>query len=102
MTSMPASRNVRATILTPRSCPSSPTLATSTRSVTRSPATGSGARSFDPCPEFALERANYLAERCVRTRRFHQGRHQVHGRVRRVGAHPLQRGGDLLGVACLP
>src|SRR5512132_200069 len=31
MTSMPASRRARATIFTPRSCPSSPTLATSTR-----------------------------------------------------------------------
>src|SRR5215211_4990859 len=101
MTSMPASRSVRATILIPRSCPSSPTFATRTRTVTTPPAASSGAGLFDPCPEDTLEGPDDLAEGGVRSHRVHQRGHQVHVRVGCVRAYPFQPGGDLLGVALL-
>src|SRR4051812_4802934 len=93
MTSMPASRSARAMIFAPRSCPSRPGLATTTR-IFRSPAGMAGAivanrgpledRRLPVGPEDLLQRRDDLALAAVGPRRLEQRRHEV---------GPLLRGG---------
>src|SRR5437899_1182176 len=78
MTSKPASRRARATSLAPRSCPSSPGLATRTR-------TGDAIRTpshskYDGLLELAplvLEHADHFADGAVRLGAVDQERHEV-------------------------
>src|SRR5436190_23055799 len=91
---MPASRSARAMILAPRSCPSSPGLATTTRIlrlplafmrarilVTSPPSGARGRRLEDRGlgvgAEHRLERLDDLALGRMRTRRLQQRRHEV-------------------------
>src|SRR5262245_42655559 len=97
MTSMPASRRMRATTLTPRSCPSRPTLATRTRN----------GRSFSPpivlmgwCsqrsrlgpgPEDTLEGVDDLALGRVDTDGVDERGHEVDRRIDGFGRDASQR-----------
>src|SRR5204862_7906393 len=90
MTSMPASRRARATSLAPRSWPSSPGLATSTRTgmVVRTPSHSKHDGLLELAP-LVLEHADHLADRAVRLGAVDQQRHQVLAvgrRRRRQGA----------------
>src|SRR5262245_58981781 len=84
MTCMPASRRARATTLTPRSWPSSPTLARMTRMggsfpslLILSPLCGSVIS-----PEDVRQRRHDLADRAAGAGRLDEGRHQVLARRR--------------------
>src|SRR5580704_6285200 len=81
---MPASRRARAMILAPRSWPSSPGLATSTRIGKLM----SDIRTLFVCPEDLAQRAAYFAKRGVGADSVEQRRHQImvgfapiHGRL---------------------
>src|SRR5690348_3540702 len=107
MTSMPASRSARAMILAPRSCPSSPGLATTTR-IFFSVAGGIEAAgilknwSFAVAAEHGLQSADHLALGHFRTRRLDQQRHQVlTGIARRLGQR-LERPSRGIGIPALP
>src|SRR5579862_138249 len=69
MTSMPASRRAAATTLAPRSCPSSPGLATSTR-IGRMNQLKSEEHGLAICAKHRLERGTDLVERAVPARAF--------------------------------
>src|SRR5665213_2031637 len=74
MTSMPASRSALAMTFAPRSWPSSPGLATSTR-------IGgfmSDRRLFFPYSEYVFQGGAYLADRGVSAHGIEQRRHQIH------------------------
>src|SRR6201997_899914 len=99
MTSIPASRRARAMIFAPRSWPSRPGLATTTR-IFFSGGTaiekleciggwiGSERRSLGGGPEHPLQRLHHLALGRLRARRLEQQRHQV---LVRVGGRPPER-----------
>src|SRR4051812_44659131 len=78
---------MRATTLIPRSWPSSPTLATSTRAPVDVTAIHNllETRGFDPGAEHALEGGNHLAHRGPDPRRLHQRRHDVGAGIGGVG-----------------
>src|ERR1700681_2043117 len=85
---MPASRSMRATTLTPRSWPSRPTLATSTRSALTK---GSSGGALGPGAEDAFEGRDRLADGGVRGGRLEEGGHEVDVRVRGVACETGQR-----------
>src|SRR4051794_19173645 len=92
---MPASRSVRATTLIPRSWPSNPILATSTRQVTGASRDG----AFGPGTEHVLQRGSDLAHGDVRVDRVEDRRNQVHGGIGRVASDAGDGGADALVVA---
>src|SRR5437763_8028304 len=93
MTSNPASRRTRATSLAPRSWPSRPGLATSTR-------TGDGISEHHGLLELAplvLEHVHHLANRAVRLRAVDETGHQVLAVLGRCGAEGGQVGAHIGG-----
>src|SRR4051812_12446464 len=72
MTSKPASRNARATSFAPRSCPSSPGFATSTRTGI----TLKHRRLLELAP-LVLEHVDHLPHRAVRLHAVDEQRHEV-------------------------
>src|SRR5438309_502982 len=108
MTSMPASRSARAMTLAPRSWPSSPGFAMTTRifrirpeSAIRNP---QSAMSYDGhfhvLPPDVPERIAHLADRRVRADRVEDRRHHVVAAAR-GGAQPIQRANDGVRIAPL-
>src|SRR6266545_4090270 len=91
---MPASRRARAMIFAPRSCPSSPGLAITTRILPTISPTLEDRRLAPGAPDLA-ERVAHLAQRRVRSRRLDDRRHQVHVAFSR----PLERGQSLVDRA---
>src|SRR6478609_7416682 len=100
MTSMPASRSARAMILAPRSCPSKPGLATTTR-ILRAVAVAIGAGKRSGCsedrrlgggPEDLLHGGDHLALGGASTGGGDDRRHQI----ARAGGGQLQLGQSAL------
>src|SRR4051794_40808547 len=105
MTSMPASRRARAMILAPRSWPSRPGLATTTR-ILRAVAVVIGARSLEHRrlgvgPEDLLQRRDHLALAGAGTGGGGDRRHQVgvaRGRLLELGEGALDGGAVAAGA----
>src|SRR5205807_556442 len=110
MTSMPASRSARAITLAPRSCPSRPGLATSTRIgfvITFIPGqmAGSDRARFLMGAEYVPQSVTDFAQRCVGADGIQNVRHSVvRSIVRTLGRAPeaVQRSGDLRPIPPLP
>src|SRR5215471_10906096 len=96
---MPASRSARAMTLAPRSCPSSPGLAITTRSL-RMAAWSDNGRFLVFAPDFAQGVA-HLAYRRVSPDGVENRRHQIVGALRRT-PQPVQRPLHLICAAGLP
>src|SRR5215471_16690379 len=94
MTSMPASRSARAMIFAPRSCPSRPGFATTTRifPAIAPEATSSEDGGLAPGAPDLAQRVAHLAHRDVRARRLHDRLHEVAAVVGRVLLQPRDRG----------
>src|ERR1043166_8223241 len=103
MTSMPASRRARAITLAPRSWPSRPGLAMTTRSFLKSAiyplksATSYHRNLFVLAPDLA-QRVAHLADRRIGADRIEDGRHDVLARAR-DRAQPIERALDAVRVA---
>src|SRR5919205_427048 len=92
MTSMPASRSARAMILAPRSCPSRPGFATTTRIFPAiAPEPTSEDRRLAPRAPDLAQRVAHLAHRHVGTRAGEDRLHEVAVVARRVLLQPGQR-----------
>src|SRR6059058_2184402 len=104
MTSIPASRSARAMIFAPRSCPSRPGFATTTR-IFFSEEAATGPRSlergrFPVRAEHLLKRLHHLSLGGIRSGRLEQVGHQVLARVTCRPLEPLERG--IRGPALAP
>src|SRR6266496_2557025 len=95
MTSIPASRRARAMIFAPRSCPSRPGLAITTRILPTISPTLEDRRLAPGAPHLA-QRVAHLSERRVRARGLDDRRHQVRvacGGPLELGERLFDRGG---------
>src|SRR5687768_9878762 len=99
MTSMPASRSARAMIFAPRSWPSRPGLATTTRSLRAPAGCISVHRRLEVRAPHVLQRGDDLALAGVRAGAVQQRRHEVRARARRATAQIGERDLDGAGVA---
>src|SRR6185503_15899768 len=97
MTSMPASRSAAATTLAPRSWPSRPGLAISTR-MGSSIVPPSENRRLAPGAEDLAQHVHHLAQRRVGLGALHEGGHEVHRRAG-VDADAVERLAHLGGAA---
>src|SRR5207253_3940500 len=101
MTSMPASRSARAITLAPRSCPSRPGLAMTTRIFcTLKPDTSNYRRFFVFSPDVP-QRVAHFAHGCIGPHGVNEQRHRV-GRTARPILQGVQRGPNARVVARLP
>src|SRR5215831_5331389 len=108
MTSMPASRSARAMTLAPRSCPSSPGFAITTRSFRTSallpsalvPCALNDRYLFVLAPHIA-ERVAHLTNRRIRANGVEDGRHQVVTFRAGGGAQGVERALNRAGVTRL-
>src|SRR5690349_11815980 len=103
MTSMPASRSARAMILAPRSCPSRPGFATTTRIFPAiAPEPTSEDRRFAPRAPDLAQRVAHLSHRHVGARGLHDRLHQVAVVVGRVLLQARERRSGSRRVALRP